>query len=479
MPHLPANTAKGSKLADGLFLLSFLIIYGLLIAHGIPEWRLERISILQNETPIKQVVLFFLFTMSFLCLVLTFARVHLKYWLFLVLCFVPLEFSKPFLFLPRFTPLDYLCAASVLSVLIYSPWKMLWAECRRIFGDWALGFWIGFLVYSWVMSYVLHGNPRGAFRWVGFLFCYFVTSRILATDLTFQEQLAALLTLLGTAVSLLGLYQISHIRAYTNVEALFNQHNICSAFLALCIPAMIGFARSGSIFPRLVKLFCLVISATAFLLAYSRGAWAGILVGSLLTFSLGYFPRRFSKRASAFYGLLAAGATALVVFTVVHNGSHLVNDSGRPEYWHAGLRVFSTHPWVGLGPGGYAKNIHAYLTPADRMLYRVNAEGHPTDFWQHLHNLYLQILVEYGLIGFAVWGLGLGSLIYRAWKGLPINGDLKTSLKPFFFISVVGFLVHNTVDIVTVNSFDMVFGILLAILAFHPPKKYSDSQQAG
>src|SRR5262249_41316109 len=82
------------------------------------------------------------------------------------------------------------------------------------------------------------------------------------------------------------------------------------------------------------------------------------------------------------------------------------------------------------------------------------------DFWQHLHSIYLQILVEYGWIGFALWAWGIALIVSPCF----VDGSLKRDhLAWASFISITAFLVHNSVDILFVNSLDLIFACHLVI----------------
>ncbi len=77
--------------------------------------------------------------------------------------------------------------------------------------------------------------------------------------------------------------------------------------------------------------------------------------------------------------------------------------SGRGRIWKAGLVAFAEHPVVGYGPGGFRTAVRPYL-------------GSGT---QVAHNSYLSVLVEEGLIGFAIYATMLGS-VWVAVLRLPL-----------------------------------------------------------
>jgi O-antigen ligase len=97
-------------------------------------------------------------------------------------------------------------------------------------------------------------------------------------------------------------------------------------------------------------------------------------------------------------------------------------------------------------------------------------------FWQHLHNKYLQIIVEYGLIGFLLWVAALGLMV---WPLLlrPTRSDHYFIAA--FQISGLAFLIHNTVDILFVNSFDILFAFFVAFVFQSSRQPPSSKHLAG
>ena len=109
---------------------------------------------------------------------------------------------------------------------------------------------------------------------------------------------------------------------------------------------------------------------------------AGILVG---TFWVG---------GDRLAGNFAAASTEFNTQTTREGAS-------RNEIWHATLKMFATHPFLGTGLGGYWIGITAYH----------DASGVLTP--QEAHNDYLELLSSGGLIGFAV-GVWFAVMVVRA-----------------------------------------------------------------
>ena len=76
----------------------------------------------------------------------------------------------------------------------------------------------------------------------------------------------------------------------------------------------------------------------------------------------------------------------------------------RTRIWKAGLRVLKQHPVLGVGSGAYPKAVEPWL-------------GVPkvAGFQYVAHNTFLSVLVECGLVGFAIFALLLATLLLYIW----------------------------------------------------------------
>ena len=77
----------------------------------------------------------------------------------------------------------------------------------------------------------------------------------------------------------------------------------------------------------------------------------------------------------------------------------------RLEYWKGGWEILKRHPWLGVGPGNFSDHYLAHRTP----------EGSET---QYAHNDYLEIAVEMGIVGLAVY-LGIWAAWFWSMRAKP------------------------------------------------------------
>ena len=135
------------------------------------------------------------------------------------------------------------------------------------------------------------------------------------------------------------------------------------------------------------------------------------------------------------------------------NSADLRAGVSRNEIWRATWKMFTAHPIVGVGLGGYWIAITAYH----------DASGVSTP--QEAHNEYLELLSSGGLVG-----LGLGvwfgvALFQRVRDSLRSDNHFQRSLCLAALLGITGVAVHSLVDFglhLLVNAFVFLVLIMLA-----------------
>jgi O-antigen ligase len=167
----------------------------------------------------------------------------------------------------------------------------------------------------------------------------------------------------------------------------------------------------------------------------SRGAWVGLLVGGLAVWGLAWPGRR----ARTVVLVLAVGALALLLLVLWPPGRTallaLVGGSGpsRLALWWRALALLGDYPLTGSGPGTTALVYASYV-----LLTQV-------PYYEHLHNLYLQIALDQGLLGLLAWLL----LAAGALRGLAGAARGSAELRWVAYaalVPLVGLLFHGLVD---------------------------------
>jgi putative inorganic carbon (hco3(-)) transporter len=171
---------------------------------------------------------------------------------------------------------------------------------------------------------------------------------------------------------------------------------------------------------RWVGYGAIALNAIALYVSGSRGALLGAITLALVTFVLILFKGALKTRrqwiAVALVGLLLiavplSNPRVRSLITVSPSASNsgfsleqLADGPTKDRLYmlQAGQRIFSTHPFLGIGPGNLSRVYN---------LYRPPAVGGGLELVQQLHNTPAQLLAELGLLGATSCALGLGWLI--------------------------------------------------------------------
>jgi O-Antigen ligase len=270
---------------------------------------------------------------------------------------------------------------------------------------------------------------------------------------------AFLLVALGTAMGLVGLLDLdwrnkflpeSLFELVPRVDFSFLQargfnQNIVAGVVAPLIPISIALAGVGTRRVRASLGVCTLILIFIVMATQSRGALLGLVVGlvGLVIW-----------RGSKVKWLLAAGLITLSMIALWWGldqvGELLLSSdttgsaAGRFELWSRALLMLQDFPFTGIGPGTFERVVH--------LLYPLFLND-PTKPAPHVHNLYLQMGVDYGLPGLvafvgvtaAVTLIGLHTV--RRFEGCP-DGTLAKGL----FAAYLVYLAHGLLDAVTFST---------------------------
>src|SRR5260370_26387368 len=153
----------------------------------------------------------------------------------------------------------------------------------------------------------------------------------------------------------------------------------------------------------------LILGGTAILLTASRGATLATLVAlAIVPLTQARLNGRQRIALMLTIALLVAGALFFVPSTSWERLSTLPSEfehgtfTGRTIIWKAGWEIFRAHPFLGIGANAFRVIVSRVLAEPIRLDERDPAPP--------AHNTFLSILVEQGVVGFAVFCALLGVL---------------------------------------------------------------------
>jgi hypothetical protein len=213
----------------------------------------------------------------------------------------------------------------------------------------------------------------------------------------------------------------SHLAAYqkriqeNNVFATYAHPNSFAGFLALLLPAAVGWAvisrrREGWGSSTLAVLSLTVLMGVALWFTHSRGAiLALLLVGATV---LVIYERRSWQPYKVW---IVAGFVVLLgaafILSRTEWGTEGLGKAQRSfglrsEYWAATWRMIGEHPWLGVGPGNFGRHYPRYM--AETASEKV----------QDPHNFALEIWATCGIFALLALLATLAAFFRRTWHVL-------------------------------------------------------------
>jgi hypothetical protein len=160
----------------------------------------------------------------------------------------------------------------------------------------------------------------------------------------------------------------------------------------------------------LILSFALV--TVGFLATQSRGGLIALGAGTLAALVVSPRHRR------PVLGLVLIVCVAVAVFASIQPGAlHRITDvsggtSGRSDLWRVGWQVFTGHPLVGVGIGNF-QIVEAHYVLAPGSISRI---AYITDVPYLVHNTYLQLLAETGIVGLLAFVVAACACMRATWR---------------------------------------------------------------
>jgi putative inorganic carbon (hco3(-)) transporter len=215
-------------------------------------------------------------------------------------------------------------------------------------------------------------------------------------------------------------------RAHAFFSIYMTLGGVLAIVLTLTLPRLPQLRR------RAAAVSAWLVGALALALTLVRGAWVGV------AFGVAVLAGTVRRQALLFAGVLLLAALVLAVPGVLHRVVTIgdVTDPSvreRLAMWSAGLTLVREHPIAGVGPG-QVKQLYGQYAPSFAVRRHTS----------HLHDTPLQIAVERGLVGLALWLWIFGAFFVRTariWRTLPAGAVAERALVAGCMAAVAAFLV--------------------------------------
>jgi O-antigen ligase len=245
--------------------------------------------------------------------------------------------------------------------------------------------------------------------------------------------------------------------------------NTYIAFIAVPLYRVVVRSRAG--WPRVIAALCVAVFAALGFLSESRTLIASLFV-SLIGFLMAYGILRGALRwksvlTIAACGLIVSGASIEIISRVRLPEARSADRSvalemiaadSRPAIWAAYARFVPEHPWLGTGLGRTVPP-RAYRLDDDRALLDIDAQA-----GTHGHNLLLDLLLEVGVLGLALWLWLHYEMLRLAWRRARLGGDREKAWAAAAVALVLALLTKNSTNDLAVYGNAILFWALMGAI---------------
>jgi O-antigen ligase len=307
--------------------------------------------------------------------------------------------------------------------------KLLWPPL-----NWVILVFVGYALFEWFTADMEYVVRREILQVLVFALVFFAV----VTNLRKQEDVEPVCAaLIGVATFSAGYAVVQWTRhslwVWNQQSPYFGRAGgpyICpnhlAGLLALLLPLTLAYFLVGKIkvATRVLLGYCALMMVAGLAVTFSRGGYlaAGVGVALLLLILLGHGNHR-GKAALLLLVMLVLGGwgTSRILSKDLgymrrisspdeDTSKSLVSDSAdsRLKIWSAAVRMWRDNPVQGVGPGGFDYRFREYRPEA--------IQGRP----DRVHNDYLNLLTDWGVVGGGIVLAGLGLGAFWARKTWPV-----------------------------------------------------------
>jgi O-antigen ligase len=331
-----------------------------------------------------------------------------------------------------------------------------------------------------VLSYALSGHYsgwglRGLLRLTSYIAYYYVFRYWLCTDKRVNKTflILSIVVLVSGALAVLQVLSGGFPQIFALVYPEFDQPclgraygfvtggaNAFGGFMDLLLPIDIAlFATCRKLELKSLYGGIFLVGAVGQVLSGSRSG-TGALIASLLM-AIYCFSSKAKTRALGIIGAFIVIPTLLIVGSIFVPRLLQVSDqesiAPRELIWGQSIITFAEHPVFGIGVGNLRET-------ASSDAFQMEAENLDTS------NLYLQELVDTGVVGFIVFFTLIGYVMWKSWKNLKRyqRGSMPHVISYVIFAALFSVLLQGVVDVLFIVSaaFGATFGVILALSAY-------------
>jgi O-antigen ligase len=253
-----------------------------------------------------------------------------------------------------------------------------------------------------------------------------------------------------------ALYALSHGRA----TGTFVLPGELAGYLIVLLPIAATLAfRARDTALRAIAWAATATGFIALVLTYSRAGWIGFAAAAAFALTM-----RFGRRRNGRVAAVAVAAAAIGAVVVLFNSHHDPSeDYTRIAIWKAAMAMIDRFPLTGVGPFDFPLlYAHVRSPDADALAF-------------HAHSLYLTLLAETGVLGFAAFLWTCWRFVAELRTRLARASPGAAALALAVAAGLVGVAVQGLIDTVSV----VIFGLWLPTLGLALAAARSGGAVAG
>jgi O-antigen ligase len=271
----------------------------------------------------------------------------------------------------------------------------------------------------------------------------FVVAALLAGCLI-ESVVMIILRFTGMPSTIWGLPTHIHIdiepkEGFMRIGGTVGSSNFAAAYLSISLTcaASVLFTNLGHLYKWLATAV-LGLGSIALVLTFSRGGWLALVLSLALLCFLMWRRRGLSLKAP-----IAVLVLLTLLYVPFHSliGARLFGDDrgsaeSRIPLMNLAFRIAEDHPILGVGVNNFTVAMGPYLTSEFR-----------GGFLFAVHNKYLLVLAETGIVGLIAFLAFLVGAVRKGWQCWNFQDRLLSPLALGFAAGIAGHMVHMTVDV--------------------------------
>ena len=166
-------------------------------------------------------------------------------------------------------------------------------------------------------------------------------------------------------------------------------------------------------YPILLSIICCLLSALFF--TFSRGAWVGLIVGLLALMVIYIFKKKLKAQKKLLQIILISSVVVFILSNIysdlvltrlsVDTRLEIKSNTERIESFQIARDLIKDNFFFGVGIGNYTNTAEKEIV-----------SGQPAWFYQPVHNFFLLVLAEIGVVGFMFMLWLIGYILVKSFK---------------------------------------------------------------